>query len=103
MSTSITWSYPYIGIILCTFNLSRILISSYLYYYSLGIKVNEYLQSVSNPAVYAAGDVVAVATGSPQLTPVATYDGKIVAANLLKGIYLCVRCFTRITEEGSIC
>jgi glutathione reductase (NADPH) len=49
-----------------------------------GIKVNEYLQSVSNPAVYAAGDV-AVGSGGPQLTPVATYDGKIVASNLLKG------------------
>ena len=49
-----------------------------------GIKVNEYLQSVSNPAIYAAGDVV-VGTGGPQLTPVAIYDGKIVASNLLKG------------------
>lgn len=52
-----------------------------------GIKVNEYLQSVSNPAVYAAGDVVASA-GGPQLTPVATYDGEIVASNLLKGNHL---------------
>jgi glutathione reductase (NADPH) len=52
-----------------------------------GIKVNEYLQSVSNPAIYAAGDVV-VGTGGPQLTPVATYDGKIVASNLLKGNHL---------------
>ena len=51
-----------------------------------GIKVNEYLQSVSNPAIYAAGD--AVASGGPQLTPVATYDGEIVAANLLKGNHL---------------
>jgi len=52
-----------------------------------GIKVNEYLQSVSNPAVYAAGDVV-VGSGGPQLTPVATYDGKIVASNLLKGNHI---------------
>jgi glutathione reductase (NADPH) len=50
-----------------------------------GIKVNEYLQSVSNATVYAAGDVVVVGTGGPQLTPVAIYDGKIVASNLLKG------------------
>ena len=48
-----------------------------------GVKVNEYLQSVSNPAVYAAGD--AAATAGPPLTPVATYEGKIAAENLLKG------------------
>jgi glutathione reductase (NADPH) len=52
-----------------------------------GIKVNEYLQSVSNAAVYAAGDVI-VGSGGPQLTPVATYDGKIVASNLLKGNHI---------------
>ena len=48
-----------------------------------GVKVNEFLQSVSNPAVYAAGD--AAASGGPPLTPVAGYEGIIVAANLLKG------------------
>ena len=48
-----------------------------------GIQVNEYLQSISNPAVYAAGD--AAASGLPQLTPVAAYEGRIVASNLLKG------------------
>ena len=48
-----------------------------------GITVNEYLQSVSNPAVYAAGDVVAN-MGLP-LTPVANYDGAVVATNLIKG------------------
>jgi|SRR5690349_18823255 len=48
-----------------------------------GIMVNEYLQSVSNPAVYAAGDVAAN-KGLP-LTPVASYDGSIVANNLIKG------------------
>ncbi len=48
-----------------------------------GVKVNEYLQSVSNPAVYAAGD--AAASGGPPLTPVAGYEGGIVAANLLNG------------------
>lgn len=46
-----------------------------------GVKVNEYLQSVSNPSVYAAGD--AAATAGPPLTPVAGYEGKIAAANLL--------------------
>jgi glutathione reductase (NADPH) len=48
-----------------------------------GVTVNEFLQSVSNPAVYAAGD--AAANGGPRLSPVASYDGIIVAANLLKG------------------
>ncbi|MCI0490975.1 MAG: NAD(P)/FAD-dependent oxidoreductase [Blastocatellia bacterium] len=48
-----------------------------------GIVVNEYLQSVSNPAVYAAGD--AAATEGPPLTPVAGIEGKVVASNLLKG------------------
>ena len=48
-----------------------------------GVMVNEYLQSVSNPAVYAAGD--AAASAGPPLTPVAVYEGKIAAENLLKG------------------
>ena len=55
-------------------------------YNDKGIKVNEFLQSISNPIVYAAGNVAATATsgGSP-LTPAASYDGKIVANNLLYG------------------
>ncbi len=48
-----------------------------------GIIVNEYLQSVSNPAIYAAGD--AAASGNPPLTPSAEHEGKIVASNLLNG------------------
>jgi glutathione reductase (NADPH) len=47
-----------------------------------GVEVNEYLQSVSNASVYAAGDAAA---GGPLLTPVAGSDGEIVAANLLQG------------------
>ncbi len=48
-----------------------------------GIAVNAQLQSVSNAAVYAAGD--AAASGGPPLTPVAGYEGRIVAAHLLDG------------------
>lgn len=46
------------------------------------IRVNDFLQSVSNPRVYAAGDVVSP-PGSLPLTPVAGHEGKVVAANLL--------------------
>lgn len=48
-----------------------------------GITVNEYLQSVSNPIVYAAGDVAS--SGGAPLTPVASYDGNIVSTNILRG------------------
>ncbi|HEX9462690.1 MAG TPA: NAD(P)/FAD-dependent oxidoreductase, partial [Alphaproteobacteria bacterium] len=41
------------------------------------LKLNEFLQSVSNPVVYAAGDAAAV---GPPLTPVSSHDGKVVAA-----------------------
>ena len=47
-----------------------------------GIRVNEYLQSVSNPAVYVAGDVN---TRGVQLTPVAVRDAHIVVDNILNG------------------
>ena len=47
-----------------------------------GVRVNEYLQSISNPAVYAAGDA---ADSGPMLTPVADHEGQIVATNLLEG------------------
>lgn len=48
-----------------------------------GVEVNEFMQSVSNPAVYAAGDVAA--TAGPPLTPVSSLEGRIAAANLLEG------------------
>jgi glutathione reductase (NADPH) len=47
-----------------------------------GVIVNAYLQSVSNPAVYAAGDAAA---SGPPLTPTAAHDSAVVAANLLEG------------------
>jgi glutathione reductase (NADPH) len=46
------------------------------------LKLNEFLQSVSNPKVYAAGDA---ASSGPPLTPVSSHDGKIIAGNLLDG------------------
>lgn len=46
------------------------------------IKLNEFLQSVSNPAVYAAGDA---AQNGPPLTPVSSHDAHVVAANLVRG------------------
>lgn len=46
------------------------------------LKLNQFLQSVSNPRIYAAGDA---AGRGPPLTPVAAHEGKTVAANLLEG------------------
>ncbi len=48
-----------------------------------GISVNAHLQSVSNPAIYAAGD--AADTPGPPLTPVAVFEGNVAASNMLKG------------------
>ena len=48
-----------------------------------GIAVNEFLQSPGNDRVYAAGDVAA--TAGLALTPVAAYEAKVVADNLLEG------------------
>ena len=48
-----------------------------------GVTVNPYLQSTSNPNVYAAGDA-ANSKGLP-LTPVAVMEGHIVASNIING------------------
>ena len=45
------------------------------------IAIDENLRSVSNPNIYVAGD--ANAASGPQLSPVATYEGRIVGHNLL--------------------
>ena len=47
-----------------------------------GVKVNEYMQSVSNPVVYAAGDA---AEPGPPLTPVAGREAEIAAENIING------------------
>lgn len=49
------------------------------------LELNDYLQSVSNPAVYAAGDA---AQKGPPLTPVSSLDAKVVAENLISGNHL---------------
>lgn len=46
------------------------------------LRLNRFLQSASNPAVYAAGDAAQM---GPPLTPVSSHDAKVVAANLLDG------------------
>ena len=47
-----------------------------------GVRVNEYLQSISNAAVYAGGDAAA---SGPPLTPKASHDADVIATNLLEG------------------
>jgi glutathione reductase (NADPH) len=46
------------------------------------IAVNEYLQSISNPAVYAAGDCI---LPGPALTPTASLQANVVASNIIDG------------------
>ncbi|TYC97150.1 NAD(P)/FAD-dependent oxidoreductase [Arthrobacter echini] len=47
-----------------------------------GVKVSGHLQSLTNPAVYAAGD--AADTAGLPLTPVAVIEAKVAASNMLK-------------------
>jgi len=47
-----------------------------------GIQVADHLQSVTNPAVWAAGD--SANTGGMPLTPVAVSEAKVAASNMLK-------------------
>jgi len=46
------------------------------------LQLNDFLQSVSNPIVYAAGDAAAK---GPPLTPVSSHDAKVAARNILEG------------------
>jgi glutathione reductase (NADPH) len=53
-------------------------------YDGIRIEVDEYLRSVSNPAVWVAGDALVT---SAQLSPVATYEGRIVGQNIVEGAH----------------
>jgi glutathione reductase (NADPH) len=46
------------------------------------IALDAHLRSASNPAVYVCGDAVAT---TPQLSPIATYQGRIVGRNIVDG------------------
>jgi glutathione reductase (NADPH) len=46
------------------------------------VAIDSYLRSTSNPNVYVCGDAVPV---SPQLSPIATYEGDIVGRNIVEG------------------
>jgi glutathione reductase (NADPH) len=51
-------------------------------YSARGVTVNEYLQSISNPAVYAVGDAAATAY---QLATTADQEGVVAAENIISG------------------
>jgi glutathione reductase (NADPH) len=46
------------------------------------VALDAYLRSTSNPAVYTCGDAVAT---SAQLSPIGTYEGRIVGRNIVDG------------------
>jgi len=46
------------------------------------VSIDRYLRSTSNPQVHVCGDAVPI---SPQLSPIATYEGDIVGRNIAEG------------------
>jgi len=48
----------------------------------LRVSVDETMRSTSNPSVHLCGDVL---SGPPQLSPIATYEGRLVGANIVEG------------------
>jgi glutathione reductase (NADPH) len=46
------------------------------------VAVDRHLRSTSNPQVYVCGDALPI---SPQLSPIATYEGDIVGRNIVEG------------------
>ena len=63
------------------------------------LELNEYLQSVSNPLVYAAGDAASM---GPPLTPVSGHDTATLAF-LGYGYWLVYRSSTRACADGEAC
>lgn len=51
-------------------------------YDGIRIDVDPYLRSTTNPRVWVAGDALAT---SPQLSPLATYEGQVVGRNIVNG------------------
>ncbi len=48
----------------------------------IAVEVDDYLRSTSNPSVWVAGDAL---VNSPQLSPIASYEGRIVGQNIVNG------------------
>jgi glutathione reductase (NADPH) len=48
----------------------------------IAVVVDEFLRSTSNPSVWVCGDSLVT---SPQLSPIATYEGRIVGRNIVNG------------------
>ena len=46
------------------------------------VAVDDTMRSTSNPSVHLCGDVL---SGPPQLSPIATYEGRLVGANIVEG------------------
>ena len=46
------------------------------------VAVDETMRSTSNPSVHLCGDVL---SGPPQLSPIATYEGRLVGRNIVEG------------------
>jgi len=48
----------------------------------VAVEIDEYLRSTSNPSVWVCGDALVT---SAQLSPLATYEGRIVGRNIVNG------------------
>jgi glutathione reductase (NADPH) len=54
-------------------------------YDGIAVKVDAHMRSISNPSVWVCGDSLAT---TPQLSPVATYEGQMVGENIVHGANL---------------